>query len=178
MEVARVLLRMLAAAIDRVGGPDRRRHFYAGWAIVAHTGPEPSGPGSSMTRSKQGNGRVVGMDLGREQTWSRIWPMSDSEAGWWRRPSWPVWSNRDPRPDARRSLTGDRAVLGKMHRDFARHACCPGSGGALREFGEDGAEMLEYVPESFKVIGHVRPKFCCKRGTDPYERDSRIRLLA
>jgi transposase len=39
--------------------------------------------------------------------------------------------------------------------------CCPGCGGALRQFGEDIAEQLEYVPESFKVICHVRPKFAC-----------------
>jgi len=40
-------------------------------------------------------------------------------------------------------------------------ACCPDCGGALREFGEDISEVLEYVPESFKVIRHVRPKFAC-----------------
>jgi transposase len=39
--------------------------------------------------------------------------------------------------------------------------CCPGCGGTLRQFGEDVAEQLEYVPESFKVIRHVRPKFAC-----------------
>jgi len=41
-------------------------------------------------------------------------------------------------------------------------ACtCPACGGALRRFGEDVSEMLEYVPESYKVIRHVRPKFSC-----------------
>jgi transposase len=38
---------------------------------------------------------------------------------------------------------------------------CPDCGGQLRQFGEDISEQLEYVPESFKVIRHVRPKFCC-----------------
>ena len=42
-------------------------------------------------------------------------------------------------------------------------SCCPGCGGTLREFGEDVSEVLEYVPESFKVIRHVRPKFSCGR---------------
>ena len=42
------------------------------------------------------------------------------------------------------------------HRD-----CCPGCGGPLRQFGEDVSEQLEYIPESFKVIRHVRPKFAC-----------------
>jgi transposase len=43
--------------------------------------------------------------------------------------------------------------------------CCPDCGGQLRHFGEDVSEQLEYMPESFKVIRHVRPKFSC-RGCD------------
>ena len=39
--------------------------------------------------------------------------------------------------------------------------CCPDCGGDLRHFGDDVSEQLEYVPESFKVIRHVRPKFTC-----------------
>ena len=39
--------------------------------------------------------------------------------------------------------------------------CCPDCGGSLRQFGEDVSEQLEYIPESFKVIRHVRPKFTC-----------------
>jgi len=39
--------------------------------------------------------------------------------------------------------------------------CCPECGGGLRLFGEDVSEQLEYVPESFRVIRHVRPKFSC-----------------
>jgi transposase len=31
----------------------------------------------------------------------------------------------------------------------------------LQHFGEDVSEQLEYVPDSFKVIRHVRPKFAC-----------------
>jgi transposase len=41
------------------------------------------------------------------------------------------------------------------------HTCCPDYGGSLKQFGEDVSEQLEYVPESFKVIRHVRPKFAC-----------------
>ena len=40
-------------------------------------------------------------------------------------------------------------------------ATCTECGGALRKLGEDVSEVLEYVPESFKVIRHVRPKFSC-----------------
>jgi transposase len=39
--------------------------------------------------------------------------------------------------------------------------CCPDCGGQLRQFGHDVTEQLEYIPESFKVIRHVRPKFTC-----------------
>jgi len=38
---------------------------------------------------------------------------------------------------------------------------CPDCGGQLRQFGEDVSEQLEYIPESFRVIRHVRPKFSC-----------------
>jgi len=41
------------------------------------------------------------------------------------------------------------------------HAC-PECGGELRKFGEDVSEMLEYVPSSFKVVRHVRPKLSCR----------------
>jgi hypothetical protein len=41
-------------------------------------------------------------------------------------------------------------------------ACsCAGCGGALRFISEDIAAVLEIVPEQFKVIRHVRPKFSC-----------------
>jgi len=39
--------------------------------------------------------------------------------------------------------------------------CCPDCGGALRKLGEDVAEVLEYVPASFRVIRHIRPKLAC-----------------
>ena len=52
-----------------------------------------------------------------------------------------------------------------LERETRTHApgtnCCPDCGGQLRHFGDDVSEQLEYVPESFKVIRHVRPKFNC-----------------
>src|SRR5450830_1550328 len=39
---------------------------------------------------------------------------------------------------------------------------CPGCGGGLRHLGEDVAEQLEWIPGSFRVIRHVRPKLTCK----------------
>lgn len=41
------------------------------------------------------------------------------------------------------------------------HCCCPDCGGALKKLGEDVSETLEYRPEHFKVIRHVRPKLAC-----------------
>jgi transposase len=39
---------------------------------------------------------------------------------------------------------------------------CPSCGGTKRtRIGEDVSEMLEFVPEHFKVIRHVRPKYVC-----------------
>lgn len=50
------------------------------------------------------------------------------------------------------------------HAPLPEDACaCPACGGALRLFGEDVAEVLEYVPARFKVIRHVRPKLSCAR---------------
>jgi len=41
-------------------------------------------------------------------------------------------------------------------------ACsCPECGGELKRIGEDVSEQLEFIPEHFKVIRHVRPKFAC-----------------
>src|SRR3984893_10432931 len=52
-----------------------------------------------------------------------------------------------------------------LPREVVTHAfhgdSCPDCGGQLRQFGEDVAEQLEYIPDSFKVIRHVRPKFAC-----------------
>ncbi|WP_238361264.1 IS66 family transposase zinc-finger binding domain-containing protein [Burkholderia thailandensis] len=38
---------------------------------------------------------------------------------------------------------------------------CSECGGKLKLLGEDVSEQLEYVPASFRVIRHVRPKFAC-----------------
>ena len=43
-------------------------------------------------------------------------------------------------------------------------ACtCMECGVPMHRIGEDVAEVLEYVPASFKVVQHVRPKFACAR---------------
>jgi transposase len=58
-----------------------------------------------------------------------------------------------------------KPLPGHLPREVVSHLpsgdCCPDCGGALRQFGEDVTEQLEYIPDSFKVIRHVRPKFAC-----------------
>ena len=39
--------------------------------------------------------------------------------------------------------------------------CCPECGGVPSKLGEDVSEVLEYIPESFQVIRHLRPKLSC-----------------
>jgi transposase len=40
---------------------------------------------------------------------------------------------------------------------------CPDCGRQMKHLGEDVSEMLEYAPERFKVIRHVRTKLVCIR---------------
>jgi transposase len=68
-------------------------------------------------------------------------------------------TEEEPKQSSRRTLPEHLPREVETHRPET--SCCPGCGGALREFGEDVSEVLEYVPESFKVIRHVRPKFSC-----------------
>jgi transposase len=45
----------------------------------------------------------------------------------------------------------------------AKETVCPQCQGELRNLGQDVSEVLEYVPASFVVIRHVRPKFSCSQ---------------
>lgn len=44
-----------------------------------------------------------------------------------------------------------------------RDTKCPCCSGELRKLGEDASEMIEYMPASFFVIRHVRPKMSCRK---------------
>lgn len=73
---------------------------------------------------------------------------------------------QSPTPEAQPSRRPARPPLPEhLPRDIVEHvpghACCPDCGGTLKRLGEDVAEVLEYVPEHFKVIRHVRPKLAC-----------------
>jgi len=60
-----------------------------------------------------------------------------------------------------------RALPDHLPRQTRRHepkeTVCPQCQGELRKLGEDVSEMLEYVPASFVVIRHVRPKLSCSK---------------
>jgi transposase len=58
-----------------------------------------------------------------------------------------------------------RALPDHLPRETRTHTpketVCPQCQGELRKLGEDVAEVLEYVPASFRVIRHVRTKLSC-----------------
>src|SRR6266852_9710559 len=60
-----------------------------------------------------------------------------------------------------------RTLPDHLPRQTRRHepkeTVCPQCQGELRKLGEDVSEMLEYLPASFVVIRHVRPKLSCTR---------------
>jgi transposase len=51
----------------------------------------------------------------------------------------------------------------QTQRHEPKESACPDCGGGLRKLGEDVSEMLEYVPASFFVVRHVRPKLSCTK---------------
>jgi transposase len=65
-----------------------------------------------------------------------------------------------PAKPARRPLP---AHLPREETVHSAPCACPACGGELRSLGEDVSEMIEYVPERYKVIRHVRPKLSCAK---------------
>lgn len=81
-----------------------------------------------------------------------------------------------PRQDSARESSKDtsakprrvaRAFPAHLPREIVMHApvsCdCPECGSSMRKLGEDVSEMLNYLPGTFTVIRHVRPKLSCVR---------------
>ena len=71
----------------------------------------------------------------------------------------------DAQPEMPGRKPARRPLPEALPRDIVEHpapCACPGCGGALRPFGEDITEILDYVPGSFRVIRHVRPKLSCR----------------
>jgi transposase len=61
----------------------------------------------------------------------------------------------------RKALPDHLPRVPQVHEPASGSCQCPECGGALRRLGEDTSEMLEYVPEHWKVIKHIRPKYSC-----------------
>src|SRR3954453_4063035 len=60
-----------------------------------------------------------------------------------------------------------RSLPDHLPREVQTHAPaeqgCPACGAELNKLGEDISEVLEWIPVSFKVIRHVRPKMSCTK---------------
>jgi transposase len=71
-----------------------------------------------------------------------------------------------PRAKQNRTPHGRKPLPEHLPRERIVHeppAACPSCGGTvLRQIGETVTEVLEYVPSSFKVVQHVRPKVSCR----------------
>jgi len=66
-----------------------------------------------------------------------------------------------PAKPARRPLPDHLPRQTQRHEP--KESACPDCGGELRKLGEDVSEMLEYVPASFFVVRHIRPKLSCTK---------------
>ncbi|QDF97846.1 IS66 family transposase [Azoarcus sp. DD4] len=68
-------------------------------------------------------------------------------------------------PDTESERAAREPLPARLPREQLEHApqatCCPDCGGVLKRLGEDVSEMLEYVPDYFRVVRHVRPKLAC-----------------
>jgi len=73
---------------------------------------------------------------------------------------------QSPSPGRPRKQPVRAKLADHLPREIVTHepACaCPGCGGTVfSRIGQDEREVLEYVPSSFKVIRHVRPKLSCR----------------
>jgi transposase len=73
---------------------------------------------------------------------------------------------RNHAPARERRQPVRRPLPAHLPRETVTHepACtCPGCGGTVfSRIGQDEREVLEYVPSSFKVVCHVRPKLSCR----------------
>ncbi len=64
-----------------------------------------------------------------------------------------------------RNVSKRRPLPEHLPRDIHTHmpsqAACPDCGGDWKILGEDISEILEYIPSSYRVVRHVRPRMTC-----------------
>jgi transposase len=62
---------------------------------------------------------------------------------------------------ARKPLPAQLPRVPHVHEPTTGKSNCPQCGGSLRTLADDVSEVLEYVPEHWKVHKHIRPKYSC-----------------
>jgi hypothetical protein len=76
-------------------------------------------------------------------------------------------STQQDKPSSTKKDRKPRVLPAHLRREVRTHlpadSKCPCCKGELRKLGEDVSEMLEYMPASFFVIRHVRPKMSCRK---------------
>jgi len=79
----------------------------------------------------------------------------------------PTPSTQQDEPSSTKKDRKPRVLPAHLRREVRTHlpadSKCPCCRGELRKLGEDVSEMLEYMPASFFVIRHVRPKLSCRK---------------
>lgn len=82
-------------------------------------------------------------------------------------------SDEEPEPEQPAAASQEKTSAKKRTRRFPEHleqetltyvpvdSCCPQCGSTMTKLGEDISVMLEYIPASFRVVRHVRPKMSC-----------------
>lgn len=73
----------------------------------------------------------------------------------------PQASPADGRPTPRKKRTLPEHLPREVQEHLPQEQSCSVCKGKLKKLGEDVSEMLEYLPASFKVVRHVRPRMCC-----------------
>ena len=71
----------------------------------------------------------------------------------------------EPAAPTQRRKPARKPLPESLPHDVVEHAApcaCPKCGGSLHPLGEDVTEVLDYVPGSFRVTRHVRPKLSCR----------------
>jgi transposase len=105
-------------------------------------------------RSERHDARVTQLELMVEELETTLAAMPEQ-------PSSAVSLATSASPLARPVRRPPSAHLPRENVVHAAPCSCPECGGTLKPLGEDVSEQLEYIPEHFKVIRHVRPKFAC-----------------
>lgn len=82
-------------------------------------------------------------------------------------------SDEELEPEQPAAASQEKTSAKKRTRRFPEHleqetltyvpvdSCCPQCGSTMTKLGEDISVMLEYIPASFRVVRHVRPKMSC-----------------